>query len=115
MTATSECIVVLVTGPDMETARRLASIVLTGRLAACANLVPGIESHYWWKDKLESSAEVLMIFKTTRVALASLERCVLTEHPYEVPEFIVLPITDGGPSYLDWLKAQVQSSISVEP
>lgn len=115
MTATSQCVVVFITTPDMDTARRLASIVLNTRLAACANLVPGIESHYWWKDRLESSAEVLMILKTTRTSLTELEDCVRSAHPYEVPEFVVIPITDGSESYLDWLKAHVQVPDSINP
>ena len=101
---------VLVTAPDIDTARRIASAILTERLAACANLVPGIESHYWWEGKLESSGEVLMVLKTTRDALESLERCVLAGHPYQVPEFVVLPITNGSSTYLDWLRTEVHSS-----
>ena len=100
---------VLVTAPDIDTARRMASVILTERLAACANLVPGIESHYWWKGKLESSGEVLMILKTTRDALEPLERCILAAHPYQVPEFVVLPFTNGSSTYLDWLRAEVHS------
>ena len=58
--------IVLVTAPDLKTARRLAQAALAARLAACVNLIPRIESHYWWQDKLESATEVLLVFKTTR-------------------------------------------------
>jgi len=109
MIASSDCFMVLVTAPDIDTARRMASVILTERLAACANLVPGIESHYWWKGKLESSGEVLMILKTTRDALEPLERCILAAQPYQVPEFVVLPFTNGSSTYLDWLRAEVHS------
>ena len=83
-------LVALVTAPDLKTARRLAKIILQSRLAACANLVPKIESHYWWDGKLEKSAEVLMILKTTSARLPELQKAVLENHPYDTPEFIVL-------------------------
>ena len=100
--------VVLVTAPDLKTARRLAQSALAARLVACANLVPRIESHYWWQGKLEKNAEVLLLMKTTRTKLAALEKLVLTEHPYDTPEFVVLPITAGTTRYLDWLSASVR-------
>ena len=95
--------VVLVTVPNLATARRLARAALEARLVACANLVPRLESHYWWQGKIQKSAEILVLFKTTGVRLAALERLVLDKHPYETPEFVVLPITHGNKRYLDWL------------
>jgi periplasmic divalent cation tolerance protein len=94
---------VLVTTPDLKTARRLAKAALSARLIACANLVPKIESHYWWQGKMESGSEVLMILKTTRARLAALEKLILAQHPYDNPEFIVLPLTAGAKRYLDWI------------
>ena len=94
---------VFITAPDLTVARRLAKAVLNARLAACANLVPALESHYWWRGKLERSREVLLILKTTRSALPALERCVLAHHPYDTPEFVVLPLTHGSSRYLQWL------------
>jgi len=58
--------VVLVTAPDIRVARKLARAALEGRLIACANLVPGVESHYWWQGKIERGSEVLLMLKTTR-------------------------------------------------
>lgn len=95
--------VVLVTTPDLRTARKLAKSVLSARLAACANLLPKIESHYWWQGKLESSAEVLIVFKTRQSRLKALEKLVLREHPYDTPEFLALPVSAGNKRYLDWL------------
>lgn len=99
--------VVLVTAPDLKTARSLACAALEARLVACANLVPKIESHYWWQGKIDSSAEVLLIFKTARRHLAALEKAVLSRHPYDTPEFIVLPINAGAAPYLAWLGQSV--------
>jgi len=95
---------VLVTAPDLKTARALARAALQAHLVACANLIPKIESHYWWQGKRESSAEVLILFKTTRAWLGALERLILAKHPYDTPEFVVVPITAGNRRYLDWLK-----------
>lgn len=101
-------VVVLVTAPDRKVARALARVALEARLCACANLVPGIESHYWWKGKLESGREILVVLKTTRQRLASLQKLVLANHPYETAEFVVLPIVQGSRRYLDWIEASVR-------
>ena len=98
---------VLVTAPDLKTARALAKSALNAKLVACANLVPKIESHYWWQGKLEASAEVLIIFKTTRTKLAALQKLVVAEHPYDTPEFIALPLAAGNAKYLAWLAESV--------
>lgn len=108
MKSKSQIVVALVTAPDLKAARKLSQIILRARLAACANLVPRIESHYWWKGKLERSGEVLMILKTTSNLIPRLEKCVLENHPYDTPEFLVLPIHCGSKKYLDWVKESVQ-------
>jgi len=95
--------VVLVTAPDLKTARALARDVLRARLIACANLVPGVESHYWWQGKLEHGVEVLLVLKTRSSKLAALEKRILALHPYDTPEVLVLPLTAGNQRYLDWL------------
>lgn len=99
--------IVLVTTPDLKVARKLAKVILTSRLAACASLVPKIESHYWWQGKLETSAEVLMILKTTRSRLKKLENCVLENHPYDTPEFLAFSVVAGNKKYLDWMARSV--------
>jgi uncharacterized protein involved in tolerance to divalent cations len=103
MPGTAKFKVVLVTAPDLKTARRLARAALVGRLIACANLIPRIESHYWWQGKIEHGHEVMLVMKTTRARLGALEKLILAQHPYATPEFVVLPITGGAQGYLDWL------------
>jgi|TARA_B100000745_G_scaffold5089_1_gene4195 periplasmic divalent cation tolerance protein len=103
MSVPEDFAVVLVTTPDMDLARRLAKAALEAKLAACANIVPAVESHYWWKGKLESSDEVLLIFKTRQQLLPKLERAVREIHPYDTPEFVALPLTTGSRKYLAWL------------
>ncbi len=100
--------VVLVTAPDLKVARRLARGALRARLVACANLIPRIESHYWWQGRIEKGAEVLILFKTTRGKLAALEKFILAGHPYDTPEFVVLPLAAGTRRYLDWISTAVR-------
>ena len=106
-----EFAIALVTAPDMKTGRALAKAALNARLIACANLIPGIESHYRWHGKIERGAEVLLLLKTTRTRLAALEKLVLNHHPYDTPEFVVLPLTCGTKRYLDWLEKSCQGSL----
>ena len=99
---------VLVTAPDLKTGRKLARAALAARLIACANLVPRVESHYRWQGKIEAGAEVLVLMKTTAARLAALEKLVLARHPYDTPEFLVLPISRGSSRYLDWVQDSVK-------
>jgi periplasmic divalent cation tolerance protein len=99
--------IVLVTAPDLKVARKLAKAALQARLVACGNLLPKLESHYWWQGKLEQSAEVLILFKTTAAKLKALEQVILANHPYDTPEFVVLPITAGNGRYLAWVTDSV--------
>ena len=93
MKSASNFALVLVTAPDLKTARALAKAALQARLIACANLVPRIESHYWWRGKIESSAEVLLVLKTRKSKLPALEKLILAQHPYDTPEILVLPLS----------------------
>jgi len=99
--------IILVTAPDLKTGRALAQSALRARLVACANLIPKIESYYWWQGKIDSSAEVLMIFKTTKAKLKALENLILARHPYDTPEFVVLPGGAANERYLRWLRSSL--------
>ncbi len=108
MKLTGKFATVMVTAPDVKTARALARAALEARLVACINLVPRIESHYWWQGKIESGTEVLLVMKTRTVRLTALERLIVAAHPYDTPEFVVLPISRGNKRYLDWVEASVK-------
>ena len=112
MSSAQGYVMVLVTTPDLRTARRLARAALQQRLVACANLLPAVESHYWWKKKLEVTREVLILFKTERRRVKALQRTILSLHPYDTPEFIVLRIEAGARKYLDWITAEVREKHS---
>jgi len=108
MKAGRRFVLVFVTAPDLKSARALARAALASRLAACVNLHPGIESHYWWQGKIESSSEVLLLFKTTRPRLVALKQLILATHPYDTPEFVALSLDTGSKRYLAWLAASVK-------
>ncbi len=100
-----EFLVVLTTWPNAETARAAARKMVEEKLIACANIVPGVESIYRWEGKLETSAEVLLILKTTSSRYAAVQSRIKELHSYEVPEIIALPIAAGLPQYLNWVQA----------
>jgi len=95
----------LSTFPDRETARRIARQLVTENLAACANIVPAVESIYRWQDKIENAQETLVFFKTTAARYAAFQDRLKSLHTYEVPEIICLRIADGLPEYLRWVEA----------
>jgi periplasmic divalent cation tolerance protein len=109
-TGRSEFAIVLVTAPDLKTARRLARAALKAKLIACANLVTKIESHYWWQGKLERGGEVLIILKATRRTLPKLEKLILKLHPYDTAEFVVLPVSGGSARYLAWWEQRCRTT-----
>jgi len=96
--------IVLVTCGSLAEARKIARSVVEKKLAACANILPGVESIYHWKGKVERAREVLVVIKTTARRIAELEREVQRSHSYEVPEFIALPIVAGSRKYLSWIQ-----------
>jgi periplasmic divalent cation tolerance protein len=94
-------VVVLCTFPDLDQARQIAAALVERQVAACVNLLPGVESIYRWEGKVERASEVLAVIKTTRYA--DLEAAIRELHPYEVPEILALPVAAGLPEYLKWL------------
>lgn len=98
--------VVLVTAPDADVARALARGLVERRLAACANLVPGVTSVFRWEGAVQEEAEVLLIVKTTRERLPELEAFLAAEHPYDVPECVALEPAAVAAGYLSWLVAE---------
>jgi periplasmic divalent cation tolerance protein len=107
MKSAARFVLVLVTAPDLKVARRLAALALEARLIACANLVPKVESHYWWQGKLETGQEVLLVMKTAAAKARALEDLVLANHPSDTAEFLVVALKAGSARYLDWLAASL--------
>jgi periplasmic divalent cation tolerance protein len=99
--------VVFVTLPDADGARAMARILVDERLAACGSVVPGLTSIYRWEGAIEEEAEALLVLKTTADALPGLLARIPALHPYEVPEILALPVGEGHPPYLDWVRESV--------
>ena len=102
-------VLVLVTTSNKEEAEHIAENIVREKLAACTNIVEGVESIYWWKGRVEKSGEALLIIKTKVTQLGKLIRRIKALHSYEVPEIIALPIIGGYPDYLKWLDSNVQA------
>src|SRR2546423_11790167 len=99
----SNALIVLVTAPNIEEASRIADALVGGRLAACVNIVSGIESVYRWEGKVARDNETLMIIKTTDERYAELEEQIRALHSYTTPEVIAIRIERGSEAYLKWL------------
>jgi periplasmic divalent cation tolerance protein len=96
-------ILALSTFPDAESARRISNELVVGNFAACANILPGVESIYRWKEKIESGNETLVLFKLSEDRQSAFQEKMRSLHPYEVPEIIFVPIASGLPEYLRWV------------
>jgi periplasmic divalent cation tolerance protein len=100
--------VVLVTAPNVETAREIARAWVEQHLAACVNIVPGITSIYRWQGRVEESSEVLLVAKTSADRIGGMEASLGALHPYEVPEFVVLDAAHVAPGYAAWLAGETR-------
>ncbi len=99
---------VYVTVPDMQTADKIADSIVGERLAACANILPGMRSVYHWQGKIEKAEETVVIFKTPAAAFAAIESRIKALHPYETPCIVALPVSDGHAPYLQWIMTETQ-------
>ncbi|MDO8491454.1 MAG: divalent-cation tolerance protein CutA [Dehalococcoidia bacterium] len=102
------CAVFLVTASSEEEAKKIAHLLLEKRKAACVNIVPGVISSYWWKGKLESASESLLIIKSKASLADEIVEMVKSVHSYQVPEIVALPIIAGNPDYLAWIGDEVR-------
>jgi periplasmic divalent cation tolerance protein len=95
--------IVLTTLANLDEANRLGRILVEERLAACATVIPAVESIYSWKGKVETSSEAMLLLKTGAEQIAALEARLHQLHSYETPEFLVVAVEAGSPAYLAWL------------
>ncbi|MGC2353199.1 MAG: divalent-cation tolerance protein CutA [Candidatus Udaeobacter sp.] len=93
----------LSTFPDAETARQISNQLVTEKFAACANILPAIESIYRWKEKIETGSETLVFFKLREDRQPAFQEKLRSLHPYEVPEIVFVPVASGLPDYLRWV------------
>ena len=103
----NEVRLVLCTFPDAASARQIGTALVEKQLAACVNLIPGVESIYRWQGKVETAAEVLAVFKTTAMVFPAFEKALAGLHPYEVPEIVALEPSSVAESYHSWVLGNV--------
>lgn len=96
-------ILVITNFPDNESAGALAQELVNQRLAACVNIMPVCTSVYRWQNETESTEELPVFIKTQQKHYNRVEQIINAMHPYELPEVIVVPVTDGLPAYLQWI------------
>lgn len=100
-------VIILVTCASKKEASDIARSLLKKRLVACASIIPGVESKFWWKGKLDSAKEVMLVLKTRRGNFKKIEKEVRRAHSYDVPEIIAIQIVAGSKSYLNWIDSLV--------
>ena len=107
----TEKIVVLATASSAEQADRIARHLIEQRLAACVNILPGVQSVYRWHGAIEQSSETMLVIKSSRPLFDSLVEAIKSVHSYEVPEVIALPIVVGSEAYMNWLQVELEVEI----
>lgn len=100
---TMQALLVLTTMPDSASAQKLANFLVSEQLAACVNILAPCVSVYQWQGKLENSTEIPLMIKSSSARYPALEAAIRSQHPYELPEILHVPISGGLPAYLDWI------------
>lgn len=104
----TDVVLILTTVPAAARADAIARSLVDERLAACVNVLSPMTSFYRWQGKIEQEEERQMVIKTTRDRVASVQTRLRDLHAYEVPEFLVLPVSDGSTGYLDWVRNETR-------
>lgn len=107
-----QVILALCTCPDEDTARHIADMLVTERLAACINRISGVRSSYLWEGALREDSEVLLVIKSTADQLRNLELRLKELHPYELPEWLVISADAGNEAYLAWIRLSVRAEVN---
>jgi periplasmic divalent cation tolerance protein len=100
----TKALIIYITAGSRKDADKIAETLVREKLAACVSIVPEISSRYWWKGHLEYGKELLLIVKTFPARYKALEKRVRQIHTYTVPEILAIPVTEGNPTYLKWMK-----------
>ncbi len=101
-------VVLLITTPSTAEAQKISRLLLEQRKASCVNIISGVDSLFWWQNKLDSAHESLMVVKTKASLLPEIVELVKAAHSYAVPEIIALPVSGGNPDYLKWMDKEVK-------
>ncbi|HEY8100413.1 MAG TPA: divalent-cation tolerance protein CutA [Burkholderiaceae bacterium] len=113
MATMEKAILILTNMPDVQSAHALARQLVELKLAACVNILPGVQSVYRWQGENEEANEITVMIKTTHARYAEIESAIKGNHPYQVPEIIALPIVEALPDYLDWIAQETKKDVNV--
>ena len=102
---------VYITANDEGQAREIGRALVEARLAACANILGGMNSIYWWDGEVEEAAEAILIVKTREALIPALVEKVRSMHSYECPCVVSLPILSGNPGYLNWIQGETTPAV----
>ena len=105
--------VVLMTVPDADTGVSIVRSLVEDHLAACGNVVPGLESIFRWKGKVEAESEALVVLKTSVERVSSMMARAADLHPHEVPELLAIPVTEAWAPYAEWVLAETREESEV--
>jgi len=111
MSTEGDFTVCYVTAPNHEVATTLAKTVLESKTAACVNIIPHVESMYWWDGQVQTDKELLLMIKTRSALVSQLTSLVIESHPYDVCEVIAVPITAGNEGYLNWIRESTKEAV----
>ena len=106
----NDILLVITSLPDVQSAEKLAQLIIEARVAACVNQLAPCTSTYRWRGSIETATEVPLLIKTTKAAYQRLEVLIHEEHPYELPEIIAVTVGTGLPAYLDWVSNETKIS-----
>lgn len=109
MSEPAKHILVLTTCPGTITAKKIANELVMERLAACVQILPGVQSFFRWVGRVDNSEELLLLIKTTADRYPALESRISSLHPYELPEIITVPISGGLQGYLNWIETNTRT------
>jgi periplasmic divalent cation tolerance protein len=108
----TDAIIVYVTCPDFALAQRIGRSVVEERIAACANILPGMNTVYRWEGKIEIGQETVLFVKTTAEQFERVAAHIRAAHPYQCPCIIALPVSHGTPDYISWIVQNSNPSIN---
>lgn len=105
----SAALVYITTG-NKEEAEKLGGLLVEQRLAACANIIDGMTSIFWWENRLDQDRETVLIVKTRQSLIEQLTRTVQDNHSYDCPCVVALPIIGGNPEFIDWIEKETRQA-----
>jgi periplasmic divalent cation tolerance protein len=101
-----ENVMVYMTFPGIDEAKKTGALIVEKRLAACVNIIEGMTSMYWWESRIETATEVVVIAKTRKDLMDKLTAFVKSVHSYKIPCIVSVPITGGNPDFLKWIEEE---------